>query len=115
MRANLVMKFSALAFFMLEFSTRSRILATVESPNSLVVRICSRPLRFTHPDSTSSPVFTCRGRLSPVRALVFTVASPSVTTPSMGMRSPGCTTIIVPTATSSGSTFSRAPSVSMLA
>ena len=31
-RANLVMKFSALAFLLLEFSTRSRILATVDWP-----------------------------------------------------------------------------------
>ncbi len=31
-RANLVMKFSTLAFFRLEFSTKSRILATVDSP-----------------------------------------------------------------------------------
>ena len=30
-RANFVMKFSTLAFFRLEFSTRSRILATVDS------------------------------------------------------------------------------------
>ena len=76
-RAKRVIKFSARAFFMLEFSTRSRILETVDSPNSLVVRTFSRPVMFTQPLMTSSPVCTSRGRLSPVRAAVFRAEAPS--------------------------------------
>ena len=116
MRAKRVMKFSARAFFMLEFSTRSRILETVDSPNSLVVFTFSRPVMFTQPLMTSSPVCTSRGRLSPVRAAVFRAEAPSTITPSMGTRSPGCTTMTVPISTSSGSTCSSLPSSpSMLA
>ena len=73
------MKFSARAFFMLEFSTRSRILETVDSPNSLVVLTRSRPLILTQPLMTSSPDWTSRGRLSPVRAAVFRVEAVSYT------------------------------------
>ena len=106
----------ARAFFMLEFSTRSRILETVDSPNSLVVLTRSRPLILTQPLMTSSPDWTSRGRLSPVRAAVFRVEAPSTMTPSMGTRSPGWTTMTVPTSTSSGSTCSSLPSSpSMLA
>ena len=83
---------------------------TVDSPNSFVVRIRSRPVRFTQPLTISSPSFTSLGTLSPVRALVFRVELPSVTMPSMGTFSPGCTRITVPTSTSSGSTCSRLPS-----
>ena len=104
----------------LAFSTRSRILETVDSPNSFVVRIFSTPFFICHaqPERAlmiSSPVFTSRGRLSPVSALVLRLASPSTTTPSSGTFSPGCTTITLPTATSSGSTCSSLPSVSMFA
>ena len=85
-RAKRVIKFSARAFFMLEFSTRSRILETVDSPNSLVVLTLSRPLMLTQPLMTSSPDRTSRGRLSPVRAAVLRVEAPSTITPSIGTR-----------------------------
>ena len=42
-RANLVMKFSARAFLLPAFSTRSRILETVDSPNAFVTRTRNRP------------------------------------------------------------------------
>ena len=99
----------------LAFSTRSSILLTVLSPNSLVVRMWSRPVMLMQPETTSSPGRTSRGRLSPVRAAVLSELSPSTTTPSMGTFSPGCTTMTVPTATSSGSTCSSLPSRSTLA
>ena len=109
------MKFSERDLREEAFSTRSRILDTVDSPNSLVVLIFSTPVMFTQPLTISSPALTSRGRDSPVRAAVFRVESPSVTTPSMGTFSPGWTTMTVPTATSSGSACSSFPSTSTLA
>ena len=114
-RANLEMKFSDLDLRELAFSTRSRILDTVDSPNSLVVRIFSTPVILMHPLVISCPTSISRGRLSPVNALVFRLEVPSTTTPSMGTFSPGCTTITLPISTSSGSTLSSVPSRSMLA
>ena len=99
----------------LEFSTSSSILDTVDSPNALVVRIFRRPVMLMQPLMISSPSQASRGKLSPVRALVFRVELPSTTTPSMGTFSPGCTTMIVPTATSSGSICTSWPSRSTLA
>ena len=99
----------------LESSTSSRILETVDSPNSFVVRILSTPVRSMQPLMISSPSATSRGRLSPVRALVSSAAVPETTTPSSGIFSPGWTTMTLPTATSSGSTCSRDPSRSMFA
>ena len=58
---------------------------------------------------------TLRGRLSPVSALVFRLEEPSTTTPSSGTFSPGWTTMMLPTSTSSGSTCSSSPSTSILA
>ena len=98
-----------------EFSTSSRILATVDSPNSRVVRTRSTPVMLMQPLITSSPARTSRGRLSPVNALVFRLDWPEITSPSMGTFSPGCTTITLLTATSSGSTFFSCPSHSTLA
>ena len=109
------MKSSDRDFRELAFSTRSKILETVDSPNSLVVRMVSRPVRLTQPLMISSPSRTSRGRLSPVRALVFRVETPSTTTPSRGTFSPGCTRISVPISTSSGSTWITLPSRSTLA
>ena len=108
--ANLVMKFSTFAFFRLEFSTRSKILATVDSPYTLVVRMRSSPCWLTQPLMTSSPGRTVRGRLSPVRAAVSSVLSPLSTTPSRGIFSPGRTAITAPTGTSSGSVTVSVPS-----
>ena len=55
-------KFSDLDFKELEFSMSSKILDTVDSPNSFVVRIRIRPLILIHPLMTSSPSTTSRGR-----------------------------------------------------
>ena len=114
-RANLEMKFSDLDLWELEFSTSSRILDTVDSPKALVVRIFSTPVMLMQPLTISSPSVTSRGRLSPVRAAVFSVEEPSSTTPSSGTFSPGWTTITAPTGTSPGSTWVSWPSCSILA
>ena len=50
-----------------------------------------------------------------ISALVFRLDMPERITPSSGTFSPGCTTMMLPTATSSGSTCSNLPSFSMLA
>ena len=98
------------------FSTRSKILDAVDSSKAAVVRTFSTPDRLMEPESTVSSTVTPLGRLSPVRAAVSRAEVPSTTTPSMGTRSPGWITMIEPTSTSSGSTFSREPSsASMLA
>ena len=81
-------KFSDFDFLELEFSTSSRILDTVDSPNSFVVRIFNKPVMLIQPLITSSPTFAFLGRLSPVNALVFNVEVPSVITPSMGTSLP---------------------------
>ena len=67
------------------------------------------------PEMISSPALASRGRLSPVRALVFKEEAPSIITPSIGTFSPGCTTMMLPISSSSGSTCSSLPSRSMLA
>ena len=113
--ANLVIKFSALAFLLLEFSTKSKIFATVDSPKGLFTFTWSTPVRLTQPLTTSSPACTSRGRDSPVRAAVSREEVPSNTVPSRGTRSPALTTITSPTETSSGSTWTSSPFRSMLA
>ena len=109
------MKFSTFAFLLLAFSTSSKILATVESSNSFVVRIFSVPLPLTQPLIISSPSDALLGTDSPVSAAVSINDSPSIATPSRGILSPGFTTIIVPTSTSSGSTVTNFPSSSTFA
>ena len=66
----------------------------------------------TQPERTSSPAATSRGALSPVRAAVLREDVPSTTLPSMGTRSPGRTTMTLPTSTSSGSTVFSPSAVS---
>ena len=112
MRAKRVMKLSLRDLLSAAFSTRSRILDAVDSPKALVVLTLSTPLRLTHPESTSSPGPMLRGTLSPVRATVSRLDSPSSTTPSRGTFSPGCMRIVSPGSTSSGWTVSRFPSLS---
>ena len=114
-RAKREMKFSERDFIEVAFSTMSRIFATVDSPNSFVVRMRRRPVMLMHPLTISFPGATSRGILSPVRAAVSRVDVPSVTIPSMGTRSPGFTRISVPIATSSGSTSTSSPFSSTLA
>ena len=115
MRANFEIKSSDFDLRELAFSTRSRIFETVDSPNSFVVWIFKTPFWLMQPEMTSSPGPASRGRLSPVSAAVFNVERPSTTVPSIGTFSPGCTTITLPGATSSGSTFVSFPSCSMFA
>ena len=83
-------------FFILEFSTSSSILDTVESPNSLVVLILNTPVRLIQPLMISSPTSAERGTLSPVIALVLRVELPLIIMPSIGTFSPGFTTISIP-------------------
>ena len=109
------MKASDLDFLLLAFSTISRILETVDSPNSFVVCIFRTPERLMQPLRISSPTMTSRGMLSPVSADVLSEDVPSTTIPSIGTLSPGLTTIVVPISTSSGSTSTSSPSCSMKA
>ena len=85
------------------------ILEAVDSPKLFVTFTFNNPDMFTHPDKTSSPVFTPLGALSPVRATVFRLDEPSVITPSIGTLSPGFTITISPTETSFGDTALTAP------
>ena len=100
---------------MAEFSTKSRIFDTVDSPKDFVVRIFSRPDRLMQPEMTLSPTSTSRGTDSPVSAMVSRLDRPSTIWPSRGIFSPGFTTMMSPISTSSGSTCSRTPSRSTLA
>ena len=109
-RAKRLMKASLRDLREEAFSTRSRIFDTVDWPNSLLTSTRSRPVRLTQPERTQSPAATSRGRDSPVRAAVSSAEAPSLTTPSSGIFSPGRTTMISPTATSSGSTGAISPS-----
>ena len=109
------MNFSLFALPVSAFSTKSRIFATVDSPNVPDVRMCRTPVRFRLPLITVSPSETSRGRLSPVNAAVSRVVLPEIIFPSNGIFSPGFTTMILPTGTSDGDTRVRFPSFSILA
>ncbi len=100
------MNFSVFAFPLSAFSTSSRIFETVDSPKVFVVRTCKSPVILRLPLNTESPTITSRGRLSPVNADVSRADSPEHITPSIGIFSPGFTTISLPTGTSDGDTFS---------
>ena len=113
MRANFEMKFSDFDFLELDSSTSSKIFDTVDSPNSFVVLILSTPDILMHPLMTSSPSDASRGALSPVRATVLSVDLPLVITPSIGIFSPGFTTIVLPMPTSSGLILMSFPSFSI--
>ncbi len=109
------MNFSVGAFLAPASSTSSRIFATADSLNSLVVLTESTPFLFMNPDSTPDPGSTSLGTASPVSAEVSTADIPSSTTPSRGIRSPGFTSIISPTLTSAGETLLSPPGVFILA
>ena len=113
--ANFVIKFSACAFLLLAFSTKSRIFEAVDSSNSFVTLIVNIPVLLMQPLRTASPFTDFLGTDSPVRALVSNIDSPSSTIPSNGIFSPGFTTILSPIDISSGSTFTNFPSCSMFA
>ena len=105
------MNFSVGAFLETESSTSSNTFAAVESSYSLMTSTVSLEERLTVPDTTLSPGQTSRGMDSPVSARVSRVDVPSTTVPSSGIFSPGRTTILSPTETSSGSTVSITPSL----
>ncbi len=109
------MNVSLLDLFSPAFSTRSMIFDAVDSPKVLFTFMCSSPEMFTHPEITSSPTVTSRGRLSPVSATVLRLELPSRTVPSSGIFSPGFTTMVSPTSTVSGATVVTSPPRSTLA
>ena len=100
---------------LLAFSTKSKILLTVDSPYSFDTFTKIFPLSFIDPLNTSSFSFASTGTDSPVKALVSSIVVPSIIVPSNGIFSPGFTTIISPIFTSSGSTFSSFPSLKTFA
>ena len=104
-----------MAFLVLAFSTKSRILDAVDSLNSFVTSIFNIPVLLIHPLNTVSFTFAFLGTDSPVNAEVSSIDSPSFTIPSKGIFSPGFTTISSPKLTSSGATFTNFPSCSILA
>ena len=109
------MKLSLFDLFSEAFSTRSRIFEAVDSPNALVTLARMTPERFTQPEIILSFGPIVRGTLSPVSATVSRLDVPSRTKPSIGTFSPGLTTIVSPTFTSSGLTVKTFPSRSTLA
>ena len=109
---NFVINFSLFDFCSEAFSTKSIILATVESSNFFVTLALTVPFIFTHPDNITSSTSTLLGTLSPVIATVFKLVFPSITTPSIGTFCPGEITIISPTSTVLGSTLSTLPFLS---
>ena len=82
--ANFVMNFSVVAFFSPAFSTKSKILLSVDSWNSFVTFISSTPFVFITPLNISEFSATFLGTDSPVKADVSIKASPFVTIPSSG-------------------------------
>ena len=80
---------SDLDFSLLAFSTKSKILDTVESPNAFVVLTKIVLVKFTVPLITELPTITSCGKDSPVKALVSSVESPLIMIPSRGIFSPG--------------------------
>ena len=97
------------------FSISANTFDTEEFLNSHVVLILSTPDRFMQPLMTSSPSETSLGMLSPVNALVSIPECPLRTVPSIGILSPGFTTIMLPVITSSGLMRSSFPFISTFA
>ena len=97
-RANFVIKRSACGLLAAAFSTESRILVTMDSESSFSTRIFKRPEVLTQPEVRVLPIVTDTGTGSPVIGEVSMRLSPSTTTPSRGMRSPGRICTIFPTA-----------------
>ena len=72
------------------------IIESVVSSPTLVALHLRNPDSFVVAADTVSPAALSTGMLSPVRAASFTALTPSMTTPSTGMFSPGRTTNISP-------------------
>ena len=83
------------------FSTEFKILLTMDSSNGFSTRMRNSPEILTHPETASEPSLTATGTGSPVTAEVSIRLSPSMTTPSNGIRSPGRTCTISPAFASS--------------
>ena len=96
-----------------EFSTSSSIFDTVESEYSFVTFAFKRPFMFIQPLVMLSPMFTSRGRDSPVSAVVLRLELPSIIIPSRGTFSPGLITMMSSMQASSGSISEISPSFSI--
>ncbi len=104
------MKRSMVGLLAAAFSTLSRIRVTMDSSRTFSTRIFSIPEVFTQPETTSSPYLRFTGTGSPVTGEVSTRLSPSITTPSRGIRSPTRTSRMSPTcASAAGITFTSSP------
>ena len=97
---------SVLVFLSVAVSTSDNILLTVEFLYMEVTFTSIKPLLLILPDNTSLPMVAFNNSDSPVRALVSSIAFPSIIIPSSGTFSPSFTTIISPTfMVSVGTTF----------
>ena len=101
--AKRVINLSIFGLLAAAFSTESRILVTIDSSRIFSTRIFNCPDVLTHPETILSPVFAITGTGSPVTGEVSIRLSPSMITPSNGIRSPGRTKRISPTFASSAS------------
>ncbi len=90
---------------------RCRVLSAARWVTSRI----KRPLPLTVPLKTSSPTSFQTGMLSPVTGAWLMSLSPSMTSPSIGIRSPGRTKIRSPTANSSTGTRVSCPSSTLRA
>ena len=90
-------------------STRCSMRDTADSPAGRNTRRRTTLPVAIIPADTSLPVAIARGSDSPVRADVSNAASAVSSSPSRGTRSPGFTSIVSPTATSSGAHVTTSP------
>ncbi len=90
-------------------STRRIIWDSAVSLPTLSARTLSCPFRLMEPPITVAPAVLSTGMLSPVSMLSSTADSPSMTTPSVAIFSPGRTTKMSPTTTSSTGTSTSSP------
>jgi hypothetical protein len=97
------------------FSTRRTIWASAVSLPTRVARTLSRPFLLMVPPMTSEFSDFDTGMLSPVSSDSSTEDVPSTTTPSVGIFSPGRTTITSLTSSSSACTWTSTPSLTITA
>jgi len=90
-------------------STMRMICASSVSPPTLVASKTKAPFWFTVPPTSSAPACLATGTGSPLTMDSSTKLSPSSTTPSTGMRSPGRTCTRSPAMTCTMSTSCHAP------
>ena len=99
------------AFVATAFSTISIICCNVVSLPTRTALHVSAPFWFSVAALTRSPACLSTGRLSPVRADSSTALSPSSTSPSTGILSPGLTIKVSPVVTSCAGIVISAPSL----